>query len=269
MFQKNNQLIKNLNKEFKSVLKQEEKIGNSILNSKDNVLDSKIRSKIPQNVYTGLESAFCKGFSFVFNQGTVIIEKSFNKEKILEKYKNNNANISISGKRKDIKNVSKISKKNSNINLALTSTEGVALGAFGIGLPDIVLFISTLLKGIYETSLSFGFDYKSEKEKLFILKMIEASLSKNKDWFFLNGEVQRLFTQNESDIINNDIEEQIKNTARAFSENMLIIKFVQGMPIVGAVGGMANSIYYKKVMKYVLLMYKKRYILNKLQEIKN
>ena len=33
----------------------------------------------------------------------------------------------------------------------------------GFGLPDIVLFIGTLLKGIYETALNYGFDTEVEE----------------------------------------------------------------------------------------------------------
>lgn len=41
-------------------------------------------------------------------------------------------------------------------------------------LPDIVIRVGVLLRGVYETALKYGFDYDSPEEKLFILKMIEA-----------------------------------------------------------------------------------------------
>ena len=40
-------------------------------------------------------------------------------------------------------------------------------------------------------------------------------------------------------------------------------KFIQGIPIVGMIGGGANPIYYQKVMRYVQLKYRKRYLLSK------
>ena len=43
--------------------------------------------------------------------------------------------------------------------------------------------------------------------------------------------------------------------------DMLILKFIQGLPIVGIIGGAANPVYYRKVMRYVQLMYRKRYLL--------
>lgn len=53
----------------------------------------------------------------------------------------------------------------------------MALGVLKIGLPDIVLFLSTLLKGIYETTLNYRFSYESKEEQYWILKMLETALS--------------------------------------------------------------------------------------------
>lgn len=53
----------------------------------------------------------------------------------------------------------------------------MALGVLKIGLPDIVLFLSTLLKGIYETALNYRFSYESKEEQYWILKMLETALS--------------------------------------------------------------------------------------------
>ena len=45
--------------------------------------------------------------------------------------------------------------------------------------------------------------------------------------------------------------------------DMLLLKFIQGLPVVGIVGGAANPVYYKKIMDYVELKYKKRYLMGK------
>ena len=57
--------------------------------------------------------------------------------------------------------------------------------------------------------------------------------------------------------------EQIKNTADAFAMDMLLVKFIQGLPIAGILGGVSNPIYYKRIMNYVQLKYHKRYLLSK------
>ena len=62
-------------------------------------------------------------------------------------------------------------------------------------------------------------------------------------------------------ITDDDFKCQMKETASAFAVDMLLLKFIQGLPVVGIIGGAANPVYYSKVMKYVQMKYRKRYLL--------
>ena len=55
-------------------------------------------------------------------------------------------------------------------------------------------------------------------------------------------------------------EEEVKRASSALSNGMLMAKFIQGLPLVGAVGGMSNPVVYQKVMQYASMKYKKRYL---------
>jgi hypothetical protein len=57
--------------------------------------------------------------------------------------------------------------------------------------------------------------------------------------------------------------EQLQHTSDAFAMDMLLMKFIQGLPIVGIVGGLANPVYYQRILNYVKLKYRKRYLLTK------
>ena len=46
------------------------------------------------------------------------------------------------------------------------------MGFFGLGLPDIPLFLGVLLKSIYEVALSYGYTYDTQEEQIFILKPV-------------------------------------------------------------------------------------------------
>ena len=59
---------------------------------------------------------------------------------------------------------------------------------------------------------------------------------------------------------------QIRQTASVFAVDMLLLKFIQGLPVIGILGGAANPVYYHKVMKYVQLKYRKRYLLRLLNQ---
>lgn len=157
----------------------------------------------------------------------------------------------------------KSAKQSDLLNLAVTTVEGVGLGVLGVGLPDIVLFLRTLLKGVYETALNYGFDYESRQEQIIILKMIQTALSTGDGWVTRNAEVDDMLTMETVDIADEDFNQQMKETASAFAMDMLLLKFIQGLPVEGIIGGAANPVYYSKVMKYVQMKYWKRYLLRK------
>ncbi|MBR2308960.1 MAG: EcsC family protein [Oscillospiraceae bacterium] len=220
-----------------------------------------LESRIPEKVYTGLESAFCKGFGVVFDQGRVIIEKGYNKEDLKTNHAIRDFAVQLKGGRKELKQLHRSAKQTDLVNMAVTTVEGVGLGALGVGMPDIVLFLGNLLKGVYETALNFGFDYESRQEQLLILKMMQTALSSGKHWVQRNSEVDEMLELETIDITDDVFRQQVKDTASAFAMDMLLLKFIQGLPIVGIIGGAANPIYYSKVMKYVQLKYRKRYLL--------
>ena len=250
-----------LNKDLLAVEKQEKKMRRSALKAKPAAWKTELEKHIPEKVYAGLESAFCKGFGIVFDQGRAIIEKSYNKEDIQADHAIRDFAVQVKGSRKELRQMHRSARQSDLRNLAVTTVEGVGLGALGVGMPDIVLFLGTLLKGVYETALNYGFDYESRQEQIFILKMLETALSNGEDWTRGNGEVDEMLILETVGITDEDFKQQLKETASAFAVDMLLLKFIQGLPVVGILGGEANPVYYSKVMKYVQLKYRKRYLL--------
>lgn len=256
-----------LSKEMQSVRKKEEKLHQAALKAKPAAWTVELEKKIPEKVYNGLESAFCKVFSVVFKQGSALIEKSYNKENLKADHAIRDYAIQLKGGRRELRNMRRSAKNADLLNLAITTVEGIGLGALGVGMPDIVLFISTLLKGIYETALNYGFDYESRQDQMLILKMMETAMSDRETWTQKNAEVDALLALESVDITDEDFQCQMKSTASAFAVDMLLLKFIQGLPVVGIVGGAANPLYYSKVMKYVHLKYQKRYLLEKQKQV--
>ncbi len=222
---------------------------------------SVLAEKVPAKVTSGLQTAFSKSFAVIFEKGTSVIDKTYNKDELTQNHQLQDYAVHLKGSRRELKRMRSMAAKSNFVNALITTAEGTALGALGIGMPDIVVFIGLLLKGAYESALQYGYDYNDPKERLLILKMMEVALAKKEDWVCANAEVDRLLT---ADYIpaEEDIKAQIKRTADMFAMDMLVLKFVQGLPVVGIIGGLANPVYYNKIMKYVQLKYYKRYILN-------
>ena len=252
---------KALEKELKLAQKQEQKLQKEALKAKPAAWKTKLESLVPQKIYFGLESTFAKAFSMVFSQGRGIIEKTYKKENLQTNYAIRDYAVRLKGRRKELKQMHKGAKRADGLNILLTTAEGVALGALGVGMPDIVLFLSTLLKGIYETALNYGFDYESRKEQYLILKMMACALTAGPAWEEENGEIDELMQEMNLVVEEDALNTQIRQTASVFAMDMLLLKFIQGLPVVGILGGAANPVYYRKVMDYVQLKYKKRYLL--------
>ena len=250
-----------LTKELLAVQKQEQKMEKAARKSKPARWKTELERRIPQKVYAGLESAFCKAFGLIFDKGRVVIEKGYSKEELQADHAIRDFAVQLKGGRKELKQMHKSAKQSDLVNMAVTTVEGIGLGALGIGMPDIVLFLGNLLKGIYETALHYGFDYESKQEQLLILKMMQTALSSGETWILKNAEVDEMLSFETVGLTDELFRQQVKDTASAFAMDMLLLKFIQGLPLVGIFGGAANPIYYSKVMKYVQLKYRKRYLL--------
>lgn len=243
---------------------QEKELERAAEKAKPAAWKTMLESRIPEKVYAGLESAFCKGFAVVFSQGRGLIELSYNKKRIKADHAARDQAVQTRDGRKELKQMRQSAKQSELVNLAVTTAEGIGLGAAGIGMPDIVLFLSTLLKGIYETALNYGFDYESRQEQVLILKMMAASMSSGRAWVRLNAQVDKMLSGELPEAADAELEAQMKAAASAFAVDMLLLKFIQGTPVIGILGGAANPIYYNKVMKYVQLKYRKRYLLKQI-----
>lgn len=226
----------------------------------DGNLKTKINDKIPASLEDTLNKAFVKAFELVFTNGTSIIEKSIDKEKINLEYETNKFRLDYKESKENIENVDKYPKKTNFVNNLLTTSVGTGMGILGMGIPDIPIFVATILRGIYQISLSYGYDYHSDVEKIYILRLIRIALSKStKEKKLYNDELKN------KDSYKKRLEDEIRVTAEVMSKALLFEKFIQGIPIVGAVGGLTNNSIYRKISNFSMIKYKKRYIKDKLQ----
>lgn len=254
-----------LRRELLKIQTEEQKLRKKAETAKPADWKKALEQKIPEKVYTGLETAFCTGFSLVFQHGRKLIELTYKKENLKQEHILRDQAVQTEGSRRDFKQMQKNVRNAGLKNMAATTAEGMALGALGVGMPDVVLFLATLLKGVYETALHYGFQYETPEEQYLILRMMSASLKTGRAWLREDAKVEELLQADAMGVDPEVLKEQIKKTASAFAVDMLVLKFIQGMPVVGFLGGAANPVYYRKVMDYVQRKYRKRYLLKQLK----
>lgn len=230
---------------------------------KDAAILDRVQEKIPDKLLVTLNAAFEKGFYTLFEKGTPILEKTYDKKKIFYMHEVKSRLLKEENTKKRLRELDGHAFKTKWSNTAVTAIEGSALGFLGIGLPDIPVFLGMLLKGIYETALSYGFDYESLEEKIYILNLIAGALSekeeRRKKLDELEEHILKGITQENT---KEYLRREIKETSAILSENMLAAKFIQGFPVIGAVGGITNVTIYQKVIGYAALRYKKWYLKN-------
>lgn len=229
-------------------------------------LMEKIQDKIPENLNSTLEAAFYKSFKLCFEKGYKYIEKTYNKENKQFEFQINDYAIDKELNHISIKRLDKPSLYSNVLNTSFSILEGGVLGVLGIGLPDIPIFIALILKTINEVALSYGFDYNTVEEKAYILLLIEGALSKGEQKKKVNRKLDVLADEIALSISSEiDLDEYMKSTSKVLSDTLLAAKFIQGVPIIGAVGGAVNFNVLQKIGRFSKLKYKKRYLMKKFE----
>ena len=228
-----------LQKEWEKLEVQEQRFLQKRSEKRESILNQKLEEKIPPKLQKTLDTAFAKAFALIFEKGTGVIDVKQNS--------------------KSLRSFSKKARDTGTKNLLLSGVSGIGMGVLGIGLPDIPVFTGMILKNIYETALQYGYSYESREEKYFILLLIRGAVSYGDTLCEIDGKV--------NEFIRNGIlpeeyqdKEQIEQTAGALSKELLYMKFLQGIPVVGAVGGAYDAVYMKRITEYAELKYRHRYL---------
>lgn len=255
-------------KDWSDLQKKEEKFIARRMEGPTFALINKLDRFIPKKLSGTLDAAFAKGFALIFEKGTGIIEKTYNKEKKKANFQVNTYASELMADKQSVRQFTKQAKSARATNLLVSSVEGVGLGLVGAGIPDIPLFAAIVLKSVYEVALSYGYDYQTDEEKVFILKVIEVAMYDEEKFVEENAELNALIDEivADGDTLAGyevDKEAQIKLTARALSHEMLYTKFLQGQLIIGIAGGIFDPVYVNRISNYAVLKYRRRFLRNK------
>ena len=253
-----------IEKEWNNLLKKEDKFISARMKAKPPALNAKLDPHVPAKLRDTLNIAFNKAFEVIFEKGSPVIEKTYNKEKQEMDFKVNEYAASLKPDKKHIKKFGKNALKSKTVNMAVSCVSGVGLGFVGVGIPDIPIFTASIFKSIYETALSFGYDYENEKEKAFILRIIETAMKQGVDFARSNSKMNKIIDGGIMPDV--DIKQQMKSTAQSMTDAMIYMKFLQGIFVVGAVGGAWDVVYMNRITDYAILKYKRRFLAEKMKK---
>ena len=251
-------------KEWEKFIKKENKYLEKQLNKKESFLNQKLEEKVPKKLQGTLDAAFAKAFHLIFEKGTGIIEKTYSKEEIEKDYRINELTNELKQSKKSIQAFSKKAKGSGTKNLLVSGAAGIGMGIFGVGIPDIPVFTAMILKSIYEIAMHYGYSYDTEEEQYFILLLIQGAVSHGEDMLLMDKKINQ-YIESSIWVKEETREDTIQKTAGCLSKELLYMKFLQGIPVVGAVGGAYDVVYLKQITEYANLKYERRF----LEKIKN
>ncbi len=261
-------------KEWEGLLKAETRYNKYRKDGPTSVLLLKLDRYIPKKLSGTLNAAFAKAFIVIFNKGTFLIEKTYNRRKKQADFKIDKFAHELMNDSRTAKAFTKRANATKMLNILISFVEGVVMGLLGLSLPDIPLFIGLVIKSVYELAITYGYDYHDEDEQVFILKIIEVAMKDEDE--FIEGDRQineaiEIIAGSGDEIGGWNItkDEQIKLTAMSLAKEMLYTKFIQGYFLIGIIGGVFDPVYVNRICNYAALKYRRRFLSKHLAREKN
>ena len=254
-------------KEWDDLLKKEAAFASRRKKGAAGTLIARLDSVVPEKLGDTLKTAFCRGFALVFQKGTGVIEKTYSKEKKKADFQINAYACGLKQDRRSIGNFTRQARSSRKVNLLISGAEGIGLGLVGAGIPDIPLFIAVILKAVYETALSFGFEYETDREKIFVLKIIEVAVRTDEDFAEGNRQIDDMIEALRDGTFppagRSDVDAAAEAAAGALATEMIYTKFLQGQLIIGVIGGLSDPVYLNRISNYAALKYRRRFLIDK------
>lgn len=253
-----------IKKELQKVKKQEARFLYRASSNEGSYIQSLVNRIIPKKLNSKLNAAFGKAFSLIFSKGRIVIKKTYSEKRMKMTFEEDRRFAAAADNSLSVKSFHRKAWRLGVLDGSIAGLIGIGLGLLGRGLIDIPMFVSVAFRDIYLTALCYGFDYEKQEEQYLMMKMMEAAISSGETAEVLNEEVDELIQNIDSGMYTyceGDIEEQMKHTSEELSNQILYLKFLQLVPIAGAVAGCSDIVYLNKVHRYINIKYRKRFLL--------
>ncbi|MDO4394162.1 MAG: EcsC family protein [Bacillota bacterium] len=231
---------------------KERKLLKAAARKRTSIIDRKIQQYVPDNLKKTLNDMFELAFRKIFQNGVELISITFDKNSPEE-----------------AEEMLRKSKLAATFDTGMSFVTGTGLGLLGIGVPDIPVFTAMVLRNIYQIASAYGFDYRSRTEQVYILKVIKGALASGEEAETTAAETDRYADDVDlrGCVYDSWLGDELDEAAHALADSMIYMKFVQGMPVVGAAGGISNALTMRKISRYADIKYHKRMVRKKLNNL--
>ena len=144
-------------------------------------------------------------------------------------------------------------------NMVFSTVQGGLMGVFGIGLPDVPIFLAAVFKTLFEISLRFGYPYNTRQEQLYQMLVICAAVGEPADRRRAAADLNLLARELQIGAgVSFSWEETKRRAAKALCSAALTPNVVQGVPIVGVYGGFRNGVLLRQIGSMAAVKYQQR-----------
>lgn len=221
----------------------------------------RVETKIPERLADTMERAFCSAFQLLFQKGTRLLGRTIQEERLQTERQVGEYFLRRDPSARNVRAFHRRGTLSGAATSAVATAEGCALGFLGMGLPDIPILLSILLRAVYQTAVRYGFHYDTPEEQYYILLLLCAALSRGPERAVYSGRADDFGRRmDHGEIPAFALETQIQETASVLSKAMLVVKFIQGAPVLGLVGGLSNFSASRSVTEVAGLKYQKRFL---------
>ena len=223
-----------LQKEWEKLEVQEQRFLQKRSEKRESILNQKLEEKIPPKLQKTLDTAFAKAFALIFEKGTGVIEKTYQRTKLEQDYQVRQYMADVKQNSKSLRSFSKKARDTGTKNLLLSGVSGIGMGVLGIGLPDIPLFAASLLRSLGQIARGYGYITSTRKERRIMLLVLDAALTGGMEYPALSDRLDQALSGTELTGLSE--QELADRVAGKLAEELLAAKFLQGIPLAGAVG---------------------------------
>jgi hypothetical protein len=253
-----------LQREIERLRRAERRFLRKELDREPTKLDLFLEDKVPAKLEATLDAAFAKAFHLIFSKGSSIISMTFSTDKLIDEFEADTAELEVLGGGRQMRKFKRRATATGTAHTIVSTVTGAALGFVGGTIPDIVIFITLLLRNIYKISMKYGYAFDTEEEQKFILRVIEAALKEGDEMLAANKEVNQLIRKGLSSDTST-VDERINEAAVALGRALLLMKFLQKIPVVGVIGGLSDFVYMERISDYAVLKYQRRFLVDQLR----
>ena len=242
-------------REWARQLREENRWRRKAANRQPGELRTRLEAKVPQSVRQTLTSAFGAAFSAAL-AGEPLLRRTASPKAEARRRAQADQLLRTPERFGSVRSTGRAAVVPA---AAAAAVRGTGLGLLGIGLPDIPLFAASLLRSMGQIARGYGYSTSTRRERRIMLLMLEAALTDGPDYAGAAERLDQALAGSPAELPEQELSDRV---AGKLADRLLYAKFLQGIPLAGAVGGVLDSRLTARLLDYAALKYNRRFLLD-------